>query len=59
MTSAVMAFGIFIPMGPFAHYFKLQALPLTYFPFVLAILLGYVVLIQAMKGFYTRRYGWQ
>jgi Mg2+-importing ATPase len=59
MTSAVMAFGIFIPMGPFAHYFKLQALPLTYFPFVLAILLGYVLLIQAMKGFYTRRYGWQ
>jgi Mg2+-importing ATPase len=46
-------------MGPFAHYFKLQALPLTYFPYVLAILLGYVVLIQAMKGFYTRRYGWQ
>ncbi len=59
MTAAIMAFGIFIPMGPFAHYFKLQALPLTYFPFVLAILAGYVVLIQAMKGFYTRRYGWQ
>ncbi|MHB1174690.1 MAG: magnesium-translocating P-type ATPase [Sulfuriferula sp.] len=59
MTAAIMAFGIFIPMGPFAHYLRLEALPLSYFPFLIAILLGYVVLIQAMKGFYTRRYGWQ
>ncbi|MEO6147908.1 MAG: cation transporting ATPase C-terminal domain-containing protein, partial [Sulfuriferula sp.] len=59
MTAAIMAFGIFIPMGPFAHYLRLEALPLSYFPFLIVILLGYVVLIQAMKGFYTRRYGWQ
>ncbi|MDD5404814.1 MAG: magnesium-translocating P-type ATPase, partial [Sulfuricella sp.] len=26
-TSLIMAIGIFIPMGPFASYFKLQALP--------------------------------
>jgi Mg2+-importing ATPase len=59
MTAAIMAMGIFIPMGPLAHYFKLQALPPTYFPILAAILLGYVTLTQLMKHFYTRRFGWQ
>ncbi|MDR3392663.1 MAG: magnesium-translocating P-type ATPase [Sulfuriferula sp.] len=59
MTIGVMLFGIFIVMGPFAHYFKLQALPLGYFPYLLLILSGYAVLTQAMKGHYARRYGWQ
>ena len=58
-TAIIMAAGIFIPMGPFAEYFKLQALPLVYFPILAAILLGYMILTQAMKGFYIRRYGWQ
>jgi Mg2+-importing ATPase len=59
MTGAMMAVGIFLPMGPLAHYFKLQALPLSYFPILVMILLGYMALTQLMKGFYTRRYGWQ
>jgi Mg2+-importing ATPase len=46
-------------MGPFAHYFKLQTLPLGYFPILVAILLGYMTLTQVMKGYYTRRFGWQ
>ena len=58
-TAIIMAAGIFIPMGPFVEYFKLQALPLTYFPILAAILLSYMILTQAMKGFYIRRYGWQ
>jgi Mg2+-importing ATPase len=58
-TSAIMAIGVFLPMGPLAHYFKMQALPPLYFAFLAAILLSYMVLTQAMKGFYTRRYGWQ
>ena len=58
MTLAIMAVGIFLPMGPLADYFKLQALPLTYFPIVALILVGYMTLTQAMKGFFTRRYGW-
>ncbi|MGD9787257.1 MAG: magnesium-translocating P-type ATPase [Sulfuricellaceae bacterium] len=59
MTGAIMAVGIFLPMGPFAHYFKLQALPSLYFVFLPMILLAYMALTQAMKGFYARRYGWQ
>jgi len=58
-TVAIMAFGIFIPMGPIAHYFKLQALPLAYFPILAGILIGYMVLTQLMKNFYARRYTWQ
>ena len=58
-TLAIMAVGIFLPMGPLAHYFKLQALPLAYFPWMAAILLGYVLLTTAMKRFYIRRFGWQ
>lgn len=58
-TSLIMAVGIFIPMGPIAHYFKLQALPLGYFPILALILAGYMVLTQGMKRFYTRRFGWQ
>lgn len=58
-TLAIMGIGIFLPMGPFAEYFKLQALPLSYFPWLLAILLGYAVLTTLMKKFYIKRFGWQ
>ncbi|MFJ2990625.1 magnesium-translocating P-type ATPase [Collimonas sp. NPDC087041] len=57
-TATIMAVGVFLPMGPFAEYFKLQALPLSYFGWLLLILFGYMLLTQAMKGFYARRYGW-
>ncbi|MDB5767814.1 MAG: mgtA [Collimonas fungivorans] len=59
MTLIIMMVGILLPMSPLAHYFKLQALPLTYFPWLLLILVAYAVLTQAMKGWYARRYGWQ
>jgi len=59
MTLIIMLVGILLPMSPLAHYFKLQALPLTYFPWLLLILGAYAVLTQAMKGWYARRYGWQ
>ncbi len=59
MTGIIMAVGIFLPMGPLAEYFKLQALPPLYFALLPFILIGYVALTQAMKGIYSRRYGWQ
>ncbi|MBC2656375.1 magnesium-translocating P-type ATPase [Pseudomonas sp. MSSRFD41] len=59
MTGIIMAVGIFLPMGPLAHYFKLQALPPLYFLFLPLILLAYMALTQAVKGFYIRRFGWQ
>ena len=58
-TGVIMAVGIMIPMGPIAHYFKMQALPLSYFPILAAMLIGYMALTQMMKKYYSSRYGWQ
>jgi Mg2+-importing ATPase len=58
-TSIIMALGIFIPMGPFASAFKLQALPLNYFPMLVVILVAYMAVTQAMKNHYTAKFGWQ
>lgn len=59
MTAVIMAVGIFLPMGPLAHSFRLQPLPPLYFALLPVILCGYIGLTQAMKRFYIRRYGWQ
>ncbi len=59
MTGLVMVLGIALPFSPLAGYLQLQALPLGYFPWLVAILAGYMVLTQLVKGFYSRRYGWQ
>jgi Mg2+-importing ATPase len=59
MTLAIMAVGIYLPMGPFAADFKLQALPPAYFVWLVGILLCYSALTTFMKRFYIRRFGWQ
>ena len=59
MTLAIMAVGLWLPLGPLAAYFKLQALPAAYYGWLLAILLGYCTLTTLMKRVYIRRYGWQ
>jgi Mg2+-importing ATPase len=55
----IVATGVYLPMGPLADYFKLQALPAAYFAWLLALLAGYAVLTTLMKRYYTRRFGWQ
>ena len=59
MTLAIMAVGLWLPLGPLASYFKLQALPLAYYGWLVAILVGYSVLTTLMKRLYIRRFGWQ
>jgi Mg2+-importing ATPase len=59
MTGLIMAVGLVLPMSPIAHYFKLQALPTVYFLWLFAMLIGYILLTQAMKVFYAKRFGWQ
>ncbi|WP_061707778.1 magnesium-translocating P-type ATPase [Pseudenterobacter timonensis] len=59
MTGLVMTLGIALPFSPLAGYLQLQALPLSYFPWLVLILAGYMVLTQTVKGIYSRRYGWQ
>ncbi|MCO7260747.1 magnesium-translocating P-type ATPase [Dickeya zeae] len=59
MTLLVMITGIGLVFSPLAGFLQLQALPMSYFPWLLAILSGYLLLTQAMKDFFARRYGWQ
>jgi Mg2+-importing ATPase len=59
MTLLIMAAGVLLPMGPLASYFKMQALPPSYFLWLAGILASYVVLTTLMKRFYIRRFGWQ
>ena len=59
MTLVIMAIGVTLPMSPLADYFKLQALPPGYLPWLIAILLGYATLTTAMKTIYIRKFGWQ
>ncbi|CAO3882785.1 magnesium-translocating P-type ATPase [Achromobacter mucicolens] len=59
MTLMVITLGLVLPFSPLAEYFQLQALPWSYFPWLVGILLGYCVLTQTLKHFWVRRYGWQ
>lgn len=56
-TVAIMAIGIAIPFSPLGAMMGMVPLPLAYFPWLVAILLGYCLLAQAMKTFYIRRFG--
>lgn len=58
-TGAIALVAVWLPMGPLAPYFKLQALPLAYFGWLAAILAGYFGLTTLMKRWYVRRFGWQ
>ena len=59
MTFAIMVMGVWLPMGPLAGDFKLQALPAAYFGWLAAILAGYCALTTGMKRVYVKRFGWQ
>ena len=59
MTLTIMAIGLWLPLGPLASDFKLQALPLAYYGWLVGILFGYCVLTTLMKRIYIRRFGWQ
>ena len=57
LTAAIMAIGIYLPFSPLGAHLGLVPLPLSYFPWLAAILLGYCVLTQIVKRFYVHRFG--
>jgi P-type Mg2+ transporter len=59
MTALIVGAALFLPMGPLASAFKLQALPPAYFAWLLAILTGYALLASTVKRAYIRRFAWQ
>ena len=56
-TGLVMVVGILIPFSPLGHAIGLVPLPWSYFPWLLATLLGYCLVAQGMKQLYIRRFG--
>ena len=55
-TAVVMALGVGVPFTPFGHAVGLVSLPSAYFPWLGALLLGYCLLAQAVKRWYTARF---
>jgi Mg2+-importing ATPase len=57
MTATIMAIGIYLPFSPIASAIGLRPLPVSYFGWLVAILLAYAVLTQVVKGWFIKRYG--
>jgi P-type Mg2+ transporter len=56
LTAAVIAAGILIPFSPLGASVGLQALPMSYFPWLILTLIAYCSLTQAIKTIYIRRF---
>ncbi|GGB20960.1 magnesium-translocating P-type ATPase [Puia dinghuensis] len=56
LTTAIMAIGIFIPFSGFAGALKMTPLPLSYFPWLIGILLTYCLLTQLVKNWFIRKF---
>jgi Mg2+-importing ATPase len=57
LTGSVMAIGVYLPFSPLGAHLGLVPLPLSYFPWLAGILLGYCTLTQVVKRIYIRRFG--
>ena len=56
LTFLIMAIGIVIPFTPFGTSIGLSPLPMSYFPWLVGILLSYCVLTQVIKNWYIKRF---
>ncbi len=56
-TACVMLGGILLPFSPLGALVGLVPLPWSYFPWLVATLLGYCVVAQGMKMLYIKRFG--
>lgn len=56
LTFLIMAIGILIPFTAFGRSIGLTALPLSYFPWLIGILLSYCILTQIVKNWYIRKF---
>lgn len=56
LTFTIMAIGIYIPFSSLGASIGLVPLPLSYFPWLVGILLSYCVLTQLVKQWYMKRF---
>ena len=57
LTASIMALGIYLPFSSLGAHLGMVPLPLSYFGWLVAILLSYCVLTQLIKTIYIRRFG--
>ncbi|WP_099705845.1 MULTISPECIES: magnesium-translocating P-type ATPase [unclassified Erwinia] len=57
MTGLVMIAGILIPFSPLSQMVGMTPLPLSFFPWLVAILAGYCLVAQGAKLLYIRLFG--
>ena len=57
LTIVVMICGAWLPFSPLAPALGFQALPLTYIPWLVSVLIVYCVLTQLIKRAYVRHFG--
>jgi len=56
LTSAIMFVGIVLPFTPFAAGFNMVPLPLSFFPWLIGILVAYCVLTQMVKTWFIKKF---
>lgn len=56
LTFLIMAIGIIIPFTSFGNSIGLTQLPISYFPWLIGILLSYCILTQIVKNWYIKRF---
>jgi Mg2+-importing ATPase len=56
MTILAVLTGLFLPFSPLAESLGFVALPATYFPWLVGVLLAYCTLTQLVKTWYIRRF---
>jgi P-type Mg2+ transporter len=56
LTSLIMIIGIALPFSPIAGALKLQALPWSYFPWLIGILFSYCLLTQIVKNWFINKF---
>lgn len=56
-TSAAIAAGTMVPYTPFGKILGMAAMPLSYFPFLISMILCYMLLATFIKRMYQKRYG--
>lgn len=59
MSGIIAIIAIVLPQTALASVFGLTSLPMSYYLSMLVIVMLYMIVVQLVKGIYTRSFGWQ
>ena len=55
----IVLIGLLLPVSPLAHYFKFVSPPPLYYVILAGILITYLFMVQAVKTWFIKRYGYE